>query len=126
VPHRDWQIGVRDILEAAQKILYHTETLDFETFVMDEWMVDAVLRNFTVIGEAANHLPAEVKEAHPEVPWTDMSDLRNIVVHEYFGVDLNIIWHTIREELPGLIPLLEATLDDNKDSAIGLSADKDV
>lgn len=126
MPHRDWQIGVRDILEAAQKILYHTETLDFETFVMDEWMVDAVLRNFTVIGEAANHLPAEVKEAHPEVPWTDMSDLRNIVVHEYFGVDLNIIWHTIREELPGLIPLLEATLDDNKDSAIGLSADKDV
>jgi uncharacterized protein with HEPN domain len=126
VPHRDWQIGVRDILEAAQKILYHTETLDFETFVMDEWMVDAVLRNFTVIGEAANHLPAEVKEAHPEVPWTDMSDLRNIVVHEYFGVDLNIIWHTIREELPGLIPLLEAMLDDNKDSAIGLSADKDV
>lgn len=126
MPHRDWQIGVRDILEAAQKILYHTETLDFETFVMDEWMVDAVLRNFTVIGEAANHLPAEVKEAHPEVPWTDMSDLRNIVVHEYFGVDLNIIWHTIREELPGLIPLLEAMLDDNKDSAIGLSADKDV
>jgi uncharacterized protein with HEPN domain len=110
---------IRDILEAIQKILDHTAQLDLETLAKDEWMVDAVLRNFTIIGEAANHIPDDVKTAHPEVPWTDMSDMRNIVVHEYFGVDLSIVWHTIRNELPGLVPLLEAIpYKDNGDEIV--------
>jgi len=109
---RDWSIRVRDILSAAKKIVSHTEALDFKAFGDDDWTVDAVLRNITVIGEAAGHIPHELMADHPEVPWADMRDMRNIVVHEYFGVDLSILWSTIREDLPALIPLLEAILAD--------------
>jgi uncharacterized protein with HEPN domain len=107
MPRRHWAIRVRDIIEAAEKIVSHTKGLDFEAFSGDDWAVDAVLRNLTVIGEAARHMPVEFMAGHPEVPWADMSDMRNIVVHEYFGVDLSIIWSTIREDLPPLIDQLK-------------------
>ncbi len=102
MPRRDWRIRIQDLLYAARKVVAHIGRLDFETFASDEWSVDAVLRNFTVIGEAAGHIPDEICETYPHVPWGDMRDLRNIVVHEYFGVDLTIVWTTIREDLPAL------------------------
>ncbi|HEX9593179.1 MAG TPA: DUF86 domain-containing protein [bacterium] len=103
---------IQDILDATNKILSHTADLDVGAFAADAWMVDAVLRNLTVIGEAARHVPDEVVSKHPDLPWNEMRDLRNIVVHEYFGVDPTIIWHTIREDLPPLVPQLEALLRD--------------
>lgn len=112
MPHRDWIIRVQDILKAAGKIVSHTEGLDFEAFTEDEWTIDGVLRNFTVIGEAARQVPDEIAEKHPEVPWVDMRDMRNIVVHEYFGVDLSVVWRTIRKDLPVLIAQLEAIINE--------------
>jgi len=114
VRRREWTIRIRDILDAMSKILAHTVDLDFDAFVGDSWTVDAVLRNLTVIGEAARHVPDEILSAHPDLPWREMQDMRNIVVHEYFGVDLAIIWHTIREELPPLVAPLEALLRDRQ------------
>ncbi len=105
---------IRDILDAIDKIVVHTAELDFDAFVGDGWTVDAVLRNLAVIGEAARHVPDEVVSAYPNLPWREMSDMRNIVIHEYFGVDLAIIWHTIREELPPIVPQLEELLRDRK------------
>jgi len=103
---------IQDILDAINKILVHTADLDLGAFIGDGWTVDAVLRNLTVIGEAARHVPDEVVAAHPDLPWSEMRDMRNIVVHEYFGVDPAIIWRTIREDLPPLVPQLEALLRD--------------
>jgi len=105
---------LRDILKAAKKIIAHTEQLSFEKFSADEWTVDAVLYNFTIIGEAASRLPESFTSAHPELPWVDMRDMRNILVHEYFGVDLSIVWNTIRNDLPILVQKLEAILEDEK------------
>ena len=89
--------------------------MKYEAFAAHRKTVDAVIRNFIVIGEAATHVPEEVVLAHPEIPWRDMRDMRNIVVHEYFGVDLTIVWSTIREDLPALIPQLEEILQGNQD-----------
>ncbi len=111
MPRRNWQIRIEDILKAANKIVSHTGDLDQETFSADEWMVDAVLRNFTVIGEAAQSIPDDIISAHPEIPWNDIRDMRNIIVHEYFGVDPSIIWKTITDDLPQLIQQLESALD---------------
>ena len=72
--------------------------------------MDAVLYNFIVIGEAANRLPDDFLARHPEVPWQDMADLRNFIVHVYWGINPAIVWATIREDLPPLIPQLEALL----------------
>jgi uncharacterized protein with HEPN domain len=80
--------------------------------------VDAVIRNFIIIGEAATHVPEEVVSAHPEIPWRDMRDMRNFVVHEYFGISDKIIWDTVQNNLPPLInllkPLLEPQVPDEK------------
>ena len=68
--------------------------------------IDAVIRNFTIIGEAARHIPDEIVQSHPEIPWREMADLRNTIVHEYFGVSEKIIWETIQTDLPGLLSSL--------------------
>ncbi|MCF8096147.1 MAG: DUF86 domain-containing protein, partial [Desulfobacteraceae bacterium] len=68
------------------------------------------IRNFEIIGEATAHIPEEISAAHPEIPWQDMRDMRNILAHEYFGINENIVWNTIQDDLPPLIPLLKKLL----------------
>jgi uncharacterized protein with HEPN domain len=111
MPPRDWEIRIRDILKAVEKIIEHTASLDFKAFSSDEWTVDAVLRNLTIIGEAANRIPEEIRKQYSELPWDEMRDIRNIIVHEYFGVDLSIVWTTITQDLPPLNPKLKSMLE---------------
>jgi len=111
MPPRNWKMRIQDILKAANKIVVHTRDLNLETFSAAEWTIDAVLRNFTVIGEAVRFIPDDIISTHPEIPWDDIRDMRNIIVHEYFGVDPSIVWKTITDDLPELIKHLEAALD---------------
>ena len=85
--------------------------MTFEAFCTDKKTVDAVVRNLEVIGEAARHVPEEMRVRFPDVAWSDMSDMRNVLIHEYFGVDLPILWNTIRSDLPPLLPILKSILD---------------
>jgi uncharacterized protein with HEPN domain len=84
--------------------------MDFAHFAVDEKTVDAVVRNITVIGEAARAMPDAVVTAHPEIPWQDMRDMRNVMVHVYFGLNLQILWDTIRNDLQPLVRPLQALL----------------
>jgi len=68
-----------------------------------------------VIGEAANLIPVEIKTKYPKIPWRDMSDIRNVVIHEYFGVDVDILWETIANDLPPLITLLKNVMEEESD-----------
>jgi len=108
MPPRDWVFRIEDILRAVESIRAYTDDMDFESFARDRRTVDAVVRNLTVIGEASAHIPAAVCRAHPELPWGDMRAMRNLVVHEYFGVSDRIIWNTIRDDLPPLVEPLRA------------------
>jgi uncharacterized protein with HEPN domain len=107
VPHRDWRLRIRDILDAIQAVQDYTEGQDFEAFSKDRKTVDAVIRNITVIGEAANGIPLDVMESYPEIPWNLMRRIRNVLVHEYFGVSVKILYDTVRGDLPPLVTLLE-------------------
>ncbi len=89
---RDYFLYVDDILEAIRRIETYTKGLNFEGFEQSNLIIDAVIRNLDVIGEAANKIPKEMREANPEIPWRNMIDFRNILIHEYFGVDLSIVW----------------------------------
>lgn len=109
-PSRTWTLRVEDILESIGKIQSYTEGMDFEAFTLDERTVDAVLRNFGVIGEAANHLPEAIQIEDPSLPIDAMRAMRNFVIHEYFGVSKEILWKTLREDLPPLIAPLTALL----------------
>lgn len=81
MPPRGWKLRITDILEAIGLIRDYVEGLDFEAFRADRKTVDAVIRNITVIGEAARSVPREIADAHPEIPWKVMRDIRNVVVH---------------------------------------------
>jgi len=93
---------VEDILDAIAKIDRYVEGLTFEQFQSDEKTLDAVVRNLEVIGEAVRHLAAATDELPESIPWADIAGMRNILIHEYFSVDVRIIWHTISSDLPTL------------------------
>jgi len=84
-----------------ERIREYVSGLDFVQFKQDYKSVDAVIRNFEIIGEAAKNLPADLKDSHPEIPWSEMYRLRNRASHEYFGIDYEIIWDIINNHLPG-------------------------
>jgi uncharacterized protein with HEPN domain len=111
LPPRDWKFRIKDILDAIRTVQGYTLGLEYESFVDDRKTVDAVVRNLIVTGEAAVHVPDDVVMAHPEIPWKDMSDMRNFVVYEYFGISNKIIWGTVQNDLPPLIPLLKSLLE---------------
>jgi len=110
-PERGWKLRIPDILEAMTAIQDYTAGMDLNNFAEDRKTVDAVVRNFTIIGEATNRIPEQVINENQEIPWREMSDMRNIVVHEYFGVSDKILWETIQSDLPPLVPLLQKLLE---------------
>ena len=110
-PERGWKLRISDILEAMTAIQDYTAWMDLNNFAEDLKTVDAVVRNFTIIGEATNRIPEQVINENQEIPWREMSDMRNIVVHEYFGVSDKILWETIQSDLPPLVPLLQKLLE---------------
>jgi uncharacterized protein with HEPN domain len=108
---RDWKVRIDDILTAIARIQQYTHGLNKDEFAGSDLVVDAVIHNFTVIGEAARHIPAEVAARYPELPLADMRGMRNKIVHGYFVVDSNILWNTIRNDLPPLVPILREMLE---------------
>jgi uncharacterized protein with HEPN domain len=112
VPRRDWKFRIRDILDAVEKIKSYTAGMNREAFGADNKTVDAVVYNLSVIGEAACHVPDHVQERYPDIPWQQMRGIRNVVVHQYFGVSVDILWETVRRDLPLLEPLLRQVLAD--------------
>jgi uncharacterized protein with HEPN domain len=105
-----WQIRIEHILQAIRKIERYTAGLSEETFAGQDMAVDAVIRNFQVIGEAARHVPDDVQARYPEVPWSLMQGMRHILVHDYFTVKLDIVWRTVQQSLPPLVARLQRIL----------------
>ena len=95
------------MLDAAYRIQTYTEGLDFEEFVNDQKTLDAVVRNFEIIGEASTRINPDFQIEHPEIPWKHLRGYRNRLIHEYFGVDYQIVWEIIEHELGELIEQLE-------------------
>jgi uncharacterized protein with HEPN domain len=105
---RDSRLYLDDILGAVERILEYVRGMDYEAFTGDLKTQDAVIRNLEIIGEAARHLPAEMTERTPAIQWPKIMGLRNILTHEYFGVNLAILWDVIQNKLG---PLAEACHD---------------
>ncbi len=115
MPERVWQDRIADIIEAVQSIRNYASTISEETLTDNTMVLHAILFNFTVIGEAARHVPETIKDLHPEIPWVEMRSMRNIVAHVYWGISRSILWQTITTDLPPLLPLLENILEENEE-----------
>ena len=93
---------IADIKDAIRKIEKYTKELTRKRFETDEQVVDAVVRNLGIIGEAVNNLPTDFKSKYPKIPWNKIVGMRNKVLHEYFGIDWGILWETIEKSIPEL------------------------
>jgi uncharacterized protein with HEPN domain len=104
---REAKLLVGDIIDSAEKILAYTQGMTYDDFIADEKTVDAVIRNFEIIGEAANRLPIAFKLLHPKIDWNQMRGFRNRIVHDYIGIDYTIVWQIKEVYLPHLLHLLK-------------------
>jgi uncharacterized protein with HEPN domain len=110
VSPRDWQDRIRDILDAIAEVQKFTRDMDFEAFREDDKCIRAVEMNFIIIGEAANSISQEVEDRYPEIPWGLMRAMRNRIVHVYFKIDEKLMWDTVQNDLPRLVPALKKLL----------------
>ena len=110
---RSWKERIEDILEAIAEIQTFMRGMSFAVFRDDPKTLKAVALNFVVIGEAAGHVPQEVTEANPQVAWSLMCGMRNRLVHDYFGIDPEIVWDTAHNDLPPLVKPLTRILEGN-------------
>ena len=99
------------MLDAAQKALSFSAGMTYEAFVSDAKTVFATIRALEVVGEAAKNIPDAFRAEHPTVSWADMAGMRDVLIHEYFGVDLTIVWETLRSDLPALVDELKRILE---------------
>jgi uncharacterized protein with HEPN domain len=111
VTNRPARIRLEDLRQAIARIRQYTAGLTYAEFIKDEKTMDAVLRNLEVIGEAARNIPEELRGRYPDVEWHRMIGLRNIISHEYFGVDMQIIWEVATRNVPETEPLVADMLD---------------
>jgi len=102
MPHREDLPYLMHIKEAIDKIALFTEQMSYDEFVENDLTASAVIRKLEIIGEASRNISEKLKKEHPEVPWRIMTDMRNFLIHEYFGVDTVAVWKTIKEDLPTL------------------------
>ena len=109
---REIQLLLEDISDAAKKILSYTNSLTFDEFLKDEKTIDAVVRNFEIIGEAANRIPGDFKVDHPEIEWKRIIAFRNRIVHDYFGIDYAMVWKIKNENIPELVDFIDQAIKD--------------
>ena len=111
---RDIKLLLQDIQDSIGKVLLYTKDLSFDDFMCDSKTMDAVIRNFEIIGEAANKIPADFQINHPQILWRRIIGLRNRIVHEYFGIDYEIVWKIKDENLPELGKQIDTILGSNR------------
>ncbi len=104
---REWRFYVTDMIDFSQKVLSYTAGLDQTAFDANGLTYDATLRNLELIGEAATHIPEEVRKAHPEIPWRLIIATRNRLIHAYLGIDNDTIWSIIQDDLPVMLTALQ-------------------
>jgi uncharacterized protein with HEPN domain len=106
--NREYSDFLRDMLENAQRAIQFVYGMDFKTFSNDEKTLYAVIRAIEIVGEAAAKVPDEVRSNYPRVPWREVKGMRNKLVHNYFGINMEVVWQTVQEDLPELVEALKS------------------
>ena len=110
---RDWKLYLEDIAASCRKILRYTQGLSAEQLIQDDKTYDAVVRNLEIIGEAAKHIPSEAQTLLPDIDWRKAAGMRDMLAHDYFGIDNEILWDVVQNKVPELAKAVDAFL--NKD-----------
>lgn len=106
-----WQWRVGELIAVLERLAHLTAGLDFARFSADQTVQEAAVLNLLRLGEGTKFVPQQIQDAHPEVPWAELRGMRNLIAHDYFGLDLGLIWHSLTRELPPLHRHLRALLE---------------
>jgi uncharacterized protein with HEPN domain len=109
---RNILLYIKDILQNMEDAEMFISGQTYDDFVLDKKTVNAVIRSIEVIGEAAKNIPEGIPEKYPTIPWKEMAGMRDKVIHFYFGVDLELVWISVKESIPSIRPLLEDILQE--------------
>jgi uncharacterized protein with HEPN domain len=112
---RTYRDYILDVLSSIQEIEEFTEGMEVGEFIGDRKTVNAVIRSLEVMGEAAKKIPAEIRNRHPKIPWKYLAGIRDKLIHEYHGVDLEIVWEVVKKEIPPMKPKFEKILEELKE-----------
>lgn len=102
---------LQDILDSIHEIRDFTEGMSFDGFAGDKKTINAVLRSIEVMGEASRKIPEETRQQYPQVPWRKMSGMRDKLIHEYHGVDIDTVWQTLQEDIPPLKDMIQEIIE---------------
>ena len=99
---RDFRNYINDILNECDYLIERSKSLDYSQFIEDEDLIRAFIRSLEIIGEVVKNIPNDVKDKNKSIPWKQIANMRNKLIHEYFGVDYEIVWDTIKNDIPVL------------------------
>jgi len=108
---RKWAFYLDDMIEFAEKVIVYTDGFDQDDFVSSGLNYDAAVRNLELIGESATHIPDQVRESNPQIPWRLIIATRNRLIHGYLGIDNDTLWSIITDDIPVLLPSLHELRD---------------
>jgi uncharacterized protein with HEPN domain len=113
---RDYRLFLEDIMECGARVQSYSANLDFDGFVSNRMAYDAILRNLELIGEAAKNVPPEVRARYPELDWRGIAGLRDVMAHEYYGLENETLWDIVQREVPPLVEQIKRILREESGS----------
>ncbi len=111
-PERDWRLYLKDMVRFGDKVMQYAQGIDQRSFAVNDIVYDAILRNLELIGEAASHVPPAARELHPAVAWRQIVATRNRLIHGYLGLDDELLWSIVQDDIPPMLRQLRAALEE--------------